>query len=426
MTLKEKVRGISERIVAAQEPIRILNAIKIPMPIEESLRKTKYKELPKISIQTYRDVPLGYDLEQKEKEFREIRSDIHLHLGEVTELANLLLSTVDQYLQVLDLMRARGTPRFYEISRSLYGSPQDTLLSDKNTVLEMSGLLYSILGGIKATLPVPNSEKNLTAEQAVKILNERFQKNFTGEVKAVVSDGILADAAAGGDKVRINATRKFSNRDLEIYEVHEGWVHVGTSMNGRRQPVAKWLSVGPPRCTSTQEGLAVLMEIFTFKTSVHRAQRINDRIIAIAKAEEGANILDIFEYFRTEGYSEDECLTNSLRIFRGAQMEGGSPFTKDIAYCKGFVENYNFLRTAIRANKPYLIPFLFAGKLHVEDVPLLYQLHRDGLISAPFFLPPLFQDLNGIAVWMSFSSFFNKVDLKEVQKHFNQLFRKYA
>src|SRR5690606_4701429 len=97
-----------------------------------------------------------------------------------------------------------------------------------------------------------------------------------------------------------------------------GWVHAGTTINGRQQPVAKWLSVGPPRCASTQEGLAVLMEIFTFRTSVKRAQRINDRIISIAKVEEGANLIDIFEYFRTEGYEEEECLANSLRLFRGS------------------------------------------------------------------------------------------------------------
>jgi uncharacterized protein (TIGR02421 family) len=425
-SLKEKVHSLSTRIVRAQEPIRILNSIKIPGHIEEKLRQSNFKEIPKVDINTYRQVSVGFDFAQKRQEFLDIKQSIDMQLGKNSDLAHLLMVTVDQYLQVIELLEARGTKRFYDISRALYGSSADTMLSDKNSVFQMSRLLYSIFGGIKSTMVVPQSEKTLSAAQAVDILNERFQRSFGDEVRAVISDGILADAAAGGDRVKINSQRMFSYRDLDIYEVHEGWVHVGTSMNGRRQPVAKWLSVGPPRCTSTQEGLAVLMEIFTFKTSVHRAQRINDRIIAISKAEEGANVLELFEYFRTEGYGEEECLTNSLRILRGAPLDGGSPFTKDISYCKGFVENYNFLRTAIRANKPYLIPFLFSGKVNVEDVPLLYQLHREGLVSAPKYLPPQFQDLNGIAVWMGFSSFFNKVDLKQVQKHFNQLFRKYA
>ncbi len=76
-------------------------------------------------------------------------------------------------------------------------------------------------------------------------------------------------------------------------------------------------------------------------------------------------------------------------------------------------------------SKPYLIPFIFAGKLHVEDVALLYAKHREGLIDAPHFLPPHFRDLNGLAVWMSFSSFFNLVDLQSVQSHYKKIFDRY-
>ena len=106
-------------------------------------------------------------------------------------------------------------------------------------------------------------------------------------------------------------------------------------------------------------------------------------------------------------------------------MEGGAPFTKDISYCKGFVENYNFLRSAIRVAKPFLIPYLFVGKLHVEDIPLLYAKHQEGLVDAPHYLPPHFRDLNGIAVWMAFSSFFNRVDLQSVQSYYKGIFDKY-
>lgn len=80
------------------------------------------------------------------------------------------------------------------------------------------------------------------------------------------------------------------------------------------------------------------------------------------------------------------------------------------------------MRTAIRANKPFLIPFLFSGKVHVDDIPLIYRGYKEGLVLPPTYLPKQFADINGIAVWMSFSSFFNKVDLKSVQNHYNKLF----
>ena len=147
-----------------------------------------------------------------------------------------------------------------------------------------------------------------------------------------------------------------------------------------------------------------------------RARQINDRILGIDKAEDGANILELIEFYRTEGYSEHECIANAKRVFRGGVVTGGAPFTKDISYCRGFIENYNFHAGGASApGSPCIIPFFFAGKLHVDDVPLLYQKYKEGIIDAPQYLPPQFRDMNGMAVWMSFSSFLNRVDLKSVQ-----------
>ncbi len=422
---KEEIRDISNKIVTAQKPIRILDSIKHSHKTIEQFKKSRYKEIPEQDESLYKNI--SWDIKLKQKEFEEISKDCKNILGVNNPLNDLLQKIIQQYINVCHMINSRGTKEFYHYSKELYGSPKDKMLSDKNTIFEMGQMLSGILGSIKNTLSTDmKKEIEVTAEEGLKILQSRlFQYFGEDQIEIILSDGIVADAAAGGDKIKLKKGAMFTHRELNIYEVHEGWVHVGTTLNGRAQPVAKWLSVGPPRCTSTQEGLAVLMEIFTFRISVSRAQKINDRIMAIAKVEDGANLIEIFEYFRTEGYEEDECLQNTMRIFRGAPLTGGAPFTKDISYCKGFVENYNFMRAAIRANHPYLIPYLFVGKVHVEDIPLLYRLHLEGIVDYPKFLPPQFADINGIAVWMSFSSFFNKVDLKQVQDSYNQLFKKY-
>src|SRR5205823_4930337 len=152
-----------------------------------------------------------------------------------------------------------------------------------------------------------------------------------------------------------------------------GWAHVGTTINGQCQHVASWLAKGPPCTTAVQEGLAVFLEIFTFNSQPARAKKLNNRILACDKAEDGANLLDIFEFYRTEGYSELECIANAQRVFRGGVVKGKSPFTKDISYCKGFVANYNFMQTCIKYGRSELIPFLFVGKVDLADVPVLYQ-----------------------------------------------------
>ncbi len=425
-TYKEKIKRLSQRIVDAQKPIRILDAIKWDPSVEQALRKSKFKLMPKVGPEYYQKIPLGYDPAGKIEEFEGIIADTRASLGAEDEVGKLLCKVALQYADVIEMIRHRGTKKFWEFSKKLYGSPKDTFYDSKNTVSQLGQLLYSILNGLDSATMGQEYPRNIEAAQAVEILNGRLKTYFKDEKdRAKISDGILADAAAGGDAVKVREGSLFSARDVDILEVHEGWVHIATTLNGNQQHVAKWLSKGPPRCSSTQEGLAVIMEIFTFRSYPRRARQINDRILGIDKAEDGANFLDLLEFYRTEGYSEDESLANAKRVFRGGMVEGGAPFTKDISYCRGFVENYNFMRTAIRSGKPELIPFLFLGKLHVDDIPLLYQKYKEGIVDAPVHLPPQFTDLNGVAVWMSFSSFLNQVDLRKVQEHYDKLFKQF-
>jgi uncharacterized protein (TIGR02421 family) len=426
-TYKEKIKRLSMRIVDAQRPIRILDAVKWDPKFEADLKKGRFKLLPKMSPDHYSKQNLSFDTDQKLHELAELATDIKLTLGADDALGKLMVTIAEQYSDVVHLLLNRGTKEFWTYSKKLYGSPKDCFYDEGNTIRELGELMYQILNGLGDSVLGHDYPQTLEAEEAVDILNKRLGRYFPdGSVQAKISDGILADAAAGGDTVKIREGSKFSLRDVDILEVHEGWVHAGTTQNGNLQHVAKWLSKGPPRVSATQEGLAVIMEIFTFRTYPKRARHINDRILAIDKAEDGANVLDIIEFFRTEGYSEEDSLNSAKRVFRGGLVEGGAPFTKDISYCRGFIENYNFMRAAIRGGRPELIPFLFAGKLHVDDIPLLYQKFKEGIIDPPRHLPLQFEDLNGIAVWMSFSSFLNLVDLKRIQEHYNKLFRDYS
>src|SRR6185437_12840027 len=127
----------------------------------------------------------------------------------------------------------------------------------------------------------------------------------------------------------------FSERDIRLLEVHEGWVHVGTSLNGALQPICTFLGKGTPSSVITQEGLSVIAEIITFSSFPRRVTRITNRIKAINMAENGANFLEVFHYFRECGISDEDSYSHTVRIFRGSTPEGG-PFPKDLAYAKGF------------------------------------------------------------------------------------------
>ncbi|MEQ9363489.1 MAG: DUF1704 domain-containing protein, partial [Leptospirales bacterium] len=250
-------------------------------------------------------------------------------------------------------------------------------------------------------------------------LSAAYRRYFESErVVAQLDDGIASDAAAGADYVKIKRGVMFSRREVDLLERHEGWVHVGTTLNGQAQHVAGFLAKGPPGVSDVQEGLAVTMELITFTTSPMRMKKLNNRVLACTKALQGADFLEVCEFYRTEGYSELECVRNAARVFRGGVMTGGAPFTKDIGYCKGFIKVYNFMRTVVNLGRPELLPFLFAGKLTLEDVPVLYEKYQEGIVDRPRYLPPHFRDLNGLAMWMAYSNFFNRVDIRGVREYY--------
>ena len=422
-TYKEKVKRLSELLVDAQRPIRILDAIKWPVGVEDLLRKSKFKDMPKIDRAYYESQSLGFNPKDKIDEFDRIMAEVRSGLGDEDDLGRMIIKNCEEYQDVVRMLMARGTKEFYTYSKKLYGSPKEQFRDEKTTVNDLARVMYDILSILDDDMLGPAYPEDVGAEETVKILNKRFEGYFTDNpVRAKISDGIVADAAAGSDTVKIKEGAMFSRRDIDILEVHEGWVHVGTTLNGLNQHVCRFLAKGPPRVAPTQEGLAILVEIFSFVSYPRRARTINDRVLGIDKVEDGANVLDLLEFYRTEGYSESDCLNNIKRVFRGGLVEGGAPFTKDIAYIKGFIENYNFMRAAMKAGKPEYIPYLFAGKVHSSDVPLWYHKHQEGIIDPPKYLPPQFKDLNGVAVWMSFSNVFNMIDMKKVQEYFSKIF----
>ncbi len=112
----------------------------------------------------------------------------------------------------------------------------------------------------------------------------------------------------------------FSEREIRVFEIHEGWVHLGTTMNGLLQPVCTFLGKGPPSSTITQEGLAIITEVFTFSSYPGRVKRLTNRITAVNIAEEGANFLDVFNFYRAEGLDEKIVIMQRRVYFAAAQQ----------------------------------------------------------------------------------------------------------
>jgi uncharacterized protein (TIGR02421 family) len=419
----DRVRALSERVVGAQRGIRVLDAVKWGEDVQSAFYASGCRELPKVDAAYYQRTPLAFDPAEARSAFRDIQRDIAAQLGRANPAGRLMHRMCDEYLEVIELLAARGTPAFGELSKHLYGSASDAFHAGGPSVYDLADSLDRALHAIDESAFLDRAAHEIPAREAVDRLQERLDRTFSepnARVRVRESDGIVADAAAGSDYIKLRKDVLFSERDLRVLEAHEGWVHVGTTLNGQRQPFCTFLAKGTPSTTITQEGLALLVEILAGVSHPTRLRRITDRVHAIARAEAGANFVEVYEAMIERGRTRDEAYTTTVRVFRGSTPEGG-PFTKDLAYHKGFVSIYSFMQIAVRRGRLDRIPLLFCGKLTLEDVGTLANLLEQQLIVPPLYLPPPVADLNGLSAWLAYSSFLERLDLAQVEADYARL-----
>jgi uncharacterized protein (TIGR02421 family) len=421
---QQTVKDLSERIVKAQQPIRVLDAIKWDLSIQQDFFANNFSKLPKITKEYYDKNPLNFSVEDKTAEFYQIESDIRRLLGQFNSVGNIMQRMCREYRELIRMLKHRGEPEFTRLSQQLYGGANDAFHAGEANLKDLAVMTSSTLTKLKDQLISTDFDKKIyNSEQAVEILSHRLKHYFQHAKKPVqvkISDGIVADSAAGAETIKIRAAANFSERDLRVLEVHEGWVHIGTTFNGLSQPICTFLSKGPPSSTITQEGLAILMEIFTFTSYPARVRRITDRITAIHMAEQGGNFIDVFEFYRSQGLGDDEAYVNSTRVFRGSLPDGG-PFTKDLVYSKGFILIYNYIQLAIEKGLLTRIPLLFTGKTTLQDIKDISELIEEGLVIPPIYVPPQFADLGALTSWMCYATFTRKLNYDRMALDYRDL-----
>lgn len=418
---QKTIKELSDRIVVAQQAIRLLDTIKWDAEIQSEFFKHKFKNLPPITPEYYQKNALPFDPVKKIDEFYGIEIDIRRLLGQFNPVAHLMLRMCREYRLLIRMIKCRGLPEFWELSQELYGGSEDAFFAGDPNLTDLANMISSTLDNIKDMTVSDLDEKRYSSEQVVSILRKRMDKYFKGiEVHVILSDGIVADAAAGSDTIRVRSGAFFSKRDIRILEVHEGWVHIGTTINGSSQPICTFLSKGPPSSTITQEGLAIMMEILAFASYPERVRHLTNRIRAIRLAEKGANFIEVFNFFREQGLSDERSYGNTVRIFRGSVPDGG-PFTKDLCYSKGLVLIYNYMRLAVLEGRADRIPLLFAGKTSLGDLRTIADLVEQGLVVPPQYVPSQMADLSAVAAWLCYANFISHLNIDKIARDYKNI-----
>ena len=381
------IRSLSDRLVEAQRPIRILDADQMGRRDRAGFLRRRLPELPPVTRDYYLSRPLPFDPEQKRQEFLDIETRHPPTAGQVQRCrpdhdahvrANIAKSSICSKTAALPL-----SPPSPSDSTAVSA---DSFHAGDPTLADLGHMLAGSLDNLsRRRLAGRRRSRMLECGEAMLVLSERLSAFFNNPsaVHIRLSDGIVADAAAGSDYIKLRHDARFSLREIRLLEVHEGWVHLATTLNGLHQPICTFLSKGTPSSTLTQEGLAVLTEILSFSSHPGRVRRLAHRIEGVALAESGADFLDVYRFFLDQRHSPRESYQHTMRIFRGSLPSGCGPFTKDLCYCKGFVLLYNFMRLAVSRGMMHRLPLLFCGKTNLDDIKTLALLAEEGLLAPP-------------------------------------------
>ncbi len=420
-TYRDTIRELSDRIVEAQKPIKVLSAINWDDSIRDRFFASGFKEQPKVDRAYYEERGTKLDPDLTRNELRSIEADILGKLGPVSPAGTMMRFMCEQFRLTVDLLEARGTEGFAQISSLLYGTPHDVFHAGGPTIADLAVQMRMVLEGLDTDSSSERDVRSIPGTEAVEILRAKVDASMgPGMVEVIPDDGIAADAAAGSDYIKVREDRSFSLRDLDLLEAHEAWVHIGTTQNGLSQPVCTFLGKAAPRTTVTQEGLAVLTEMLNLRSHPRRLAKLMYRIEGIKAASEGASFVEVFEMLRTDGLSEDDAWAASTRIFRGSLPEAG-PFTKDLGYGKGLVLTLLYVRLAINLGRAHRIPLLFCGKVDLLDMKTLHQLEEEGLVEQPRFIPPPFNDLPALASTLGLTGFTALLDWERISADYAAL-----
>jgi uncharacterized protein (TIGR02421 family) len=397
----EPLRRLSDAVVAAQRPIRILKAINWDPRVHAEFFKAGAQALPRPEYP-----PLGFDPAEKLREFRALRRQMRGH----NPVERLLRDKCEEYVLVVRLLEARGTKRFHELSRRIYGEPRQRFPDHPVDNLAIARMWA-------ARPRARGEEASVPAEEAAREVERICAPFLGGKVKVSVRSRLTANAASGATKIVLKKGVLFTPRQVRALAHHEGLWHVLTSLNGFAQPVLTVLGVGLPRHTESQEGGGVVAEFLSGNITDERYIELGERTICVDMAARGADFLEVFRYLCSR-FPPARAAQLSERVFRGGVLEGGAPFTKDAAYQRGYCRTFNFLRAALEQRDLDLVRAFLAGKMSVDDAELVRDLVEEGLCAGPVHLPAWFDDVDRLNATVTHSITMNRFSLPHISRYY--------
>lgn len=351
----DELRKIDDELASIDDQIKLLSNLK-PVNIKEEYNK--FLVDPTYSPQ-FEYKPLKFDPNNLNARLKRIEFPD-------SPIGILWRKKGDEIRRKIELLEARGTDKFTEKSISLYGAPDEELLT-------------AALKSIKS-MPesFPPDKKILNTKEAKKLFEQAINDHGLSGWSVKVKRDMVSDAIAGKENsVMIREGAKFSQDRIKGTIAHEIETHVFTAMNGSQQPY-KIFQRGLADYLVTEEGLAVYNQEKTESNDTEKKYWPASSVIGIQKALHGS-FAETYAEVVSHGFSLDRAWKVALKTKRGlTDTSKPGAFTKDMVYFKGHRKIIHFIETGGDLRDIYY------GKINLDDIEIIKKIKG---LKKPLFLP---------------------------------------
>jgi uncharacterized protein (TIGR02421 family) len=300
---------------------------------------------------------------------QQVLANIDVGAVEDPTLGHLLRAKHREMGLQLEMLRARGSDEFRQLSIELYGGSAPALGEQAEKVLR--------------DVPVPEARSDaLDAEAFLALAEEElaYYRELDPEVDihAAIRDDVNG-VMVSGNTLLIDPDAHVQRVRAEALIHHEVGTHLVTHVNGSRQPV-QVLGAGLAGYDETQEGLAVLAEIACGGFTPFRLRQLAARVVTVHRLTAGESFVASWQALVDAGFPLASAFTTTMRAYRSGGL------TKDAIYLRGLVDLLAHLRDGGE------LDLLWIGKFSLVDLPLVRDLVDRGVLRRAAVLPRYIKD----------------------------------
>ena len=308
-------------------------------------------------------------IESDPEVLKQVVANIDVASVQDATLASLLRGKHRELTLQLDMLLARDTDDFRQLSTELYGGASPRLREQAEEILQ--------------GVPRPEAKgEKVTADEFLELAQAEIEY-YTEvdpdiEMHAEVRDEVNG-VMVSGDTLLIDPDSVIQRSRAVALLQHEVGTHLVTQVNGSAQPI-QTLGTGLAGYDETQEGLAVLAEIGCGGLTAFRLRQLAARVITVNHMLAGASFVDAWRELVDADFPAASAFTTVMRAYRSGGL------TKDAIYLRGLVD---LLEHLARGGS---LEHLWLGKFSLDDLPLIDSLADNEVLTPARILPRWLED----------------------------------